>query len=1595
MSFSDWRFPDASLAAQVDEYRDTCLSVYKHDSNRIIEDLRKEYSIAEGGYGRKQVQELLQNGADALRESPGRLEVRLTEDALYVANQGAAFTRDGVRGILYAHLSEKTGEEIGRFGLGFKSIAGISTAPQVFSHSVSFAFDRERASSVISEAIGEKYHPHDTPALRLAWPIEPTQEFEDDTVLRELARWATTIVKVPVSNDSLAELDQEIKEFDESFCLFVPAVKELRLRSEYGDYSRTYTTRRSGEGKRQVELQSSDGETSDWYVVTKKHKPSQAALESAGRTARRENIEVSWAVPLSGKVKVGQLSAYFPVKSEISLSGKINAPWKLSDDRIDVIEDSFNEEILTQVVPLLVGEARHFIGTDDPGRYIDILPARGRETRSWADQVINEPIYAHLRTLRSLPNADLEMRSASQLLPIPQIVPAFLTSEWLEIAQDKSRWVHPECTTSTERRSKTSRLMNSRSYDSLSGLQEWFESFVDGCPEKSKASNSITALRTMAAVQDEADLKQLTEIEAIAHQSKVVLLESGVWAPPARGQALIRSTPDDRGEIFVDQRVIDDPVALKALTSFGVIRYEDSSQLGDVLDQLKNRNKEFSDDWWEEAWTAFRSKEAADISLEFDRNLGGNLRDYVKVKNLSGRWSLPCGQYIPGEILKSSAEDADFLVDPQFHAHDHELLKKLGITEVPSFQMHHLDAEWVSGYLAENKEEFGTLLNLNRRSWDDVEIANSVVKGPLDNLAKLSQPNRARLTKYFIENDFQTTVEIKSGKTSRREKVTSPNIWKIKKDGLLKTSIGYSPIEECIVSPDEEESVADIAPMVTDLSKESAWTSLLPFRESIQQLDILDFEKLVLLHRGEDDEPAVGKTYSWYCYLYPEHIPDEITVKVNSEWQRTAPDLVALASDPEQEKSLEKFGIPTLLVPTNEDAVLLKENWGLVSFEDVPVGIDFEAIGEPQPLRFEFPNLESLYSECPESWVWSQLEDLSFQPCKSIDLVSELPGHPKARESVSRTMRDSTLYVVGQNLEEQLEAILALLDLEIDPYRFDELIQETKSQYLDQTKAQVRNAPNDAKRLALMFDRDELVAQIPAGAMEYAAEKIGHAPESTELAKICIEMYGTTVLQKLCEANPSMDLVPPKNWRGSYGARQWVKELGFDESWAGRRTPAKNTPTETVNGPTELGQFHDYQLSVSKNLRRLLAGDSLARGLITLPTGAGKTRVAVQTIVEAIAAGDMDRSGLPFNGPILWLASNEELCEQAIEAWKFLWGATGRKNTALTISRHFGNYEASEEPDGVQVVVGTFQKTVRSTENPGFDWLSETPLVVIDEAHSALNQTYTKILNWTHRSSKERDRLLLGLTATPFAGKATSERTQQLLRRFDENILDKGVFGESDPMVRLQKDRVLSHVTMEIIRSDTAIELSNDEIKEFREKQWLRKQRESELGQDSARTLRIVRSIESKPADWSIIVFAASVENAETIAAILTLDGIPSAAISSKTSEGERAEALQRFKNKELRVLTNYNVLSQGFDAPKTDAVYITRPTQSEVRYQQMIGRGLRGPKNGGTAEVHLVNVLDNIKEFRLSINYKPFEKLADSVSNSLTYADPDDQTLF
>ena len=234
----------------------------------------------------------------------------------------------------------------------------------------------------------------------------------------------------------------------------------------------------------------------------------------------------------------------------------------------------------------------------------------------------------------------------------------------------------------------------------------------------------------------------------------------------------------------------------------------------------------------------------------------------------------------------------------------------------------------------------------------------------------------------------------------------------------------------------------------------------------------------------------------------------------------------------------------------------------------------------------------------------------------------------------------------------------------------------------------------------------------------------------------------------------------------------------------------------------------------------------------------------------------------------------------------------------------------------------------------------------------------------------------MGLTATPFKG-WSKEATQNLANRFGQNRLDTGVLGD-DQYKFLQDGEFLAQVEQEVLQG-ADIELDPTEVTTMNGRpppSWLPPGAEQRIAENLERNKTLLGSVLSKPKDWPMIVFCASVEHSKTMAGLFNLNGVTSASLSSETDAGARRFYVEEFRKGRIRVLTNHSVLSQGFDAPSVRAIYIARPVFSPNVYQQMIGRGLRGPKNGGKEECLIVNVKDTIKNFEGKLAFTEFEDL-------------------
>ena len=189
---------------------------------------------------------------------------------------------------------------------------------------------------------------------------------------------------------------------------------------------------------------------------------------------------------------------------------------------------------------------------------------------------------------------------------------------------------------------------------------------------------------------------------------------------------------------------------------------------------------------------------------------------------------------------------------------------------------------------------------------------------------------------------------------------------------------------------------------------------------------------------------------------------------------------------------------------------------------------------------------------------------------------------------------------------------------------------------------------------------------------------------------------------------------------------------------------------------------------------------------------------------------------------------------------------------------------------------------------------------------------------------------------------------------------------------RLIQRKILCEVYHEKITLEET-RLSRDESIKYIERGEYQKQTLDERGKDFDRNKLILEIIQKlrKFERRKILVFACNIEHARLLATVLKAKyGINAEYLDSKVNVGRRIEIIEKFKKDtdDINVLCNVDILTTGFDAPKIDCVFVTRPAKSTVLYTQMIGRGMRGTRGGGTPDMWLIDIDDN---FQLYYNFK------------------------
>jgi len=316
-------------------------------------------------------------------------------------------------------------------------------------------------------------------------------------------------------------------------------------------------------------------------------------------------------------------------------------------------------------------------------------------------------------------------------------------------------------------------------------------------------------------------------------------------------------------------------------------------------------------------------------------------------------------------------------------------------------------------------------------------------------------------------------------------------------------------------------------------------------------------------------------------------------------------------------------------------------------------------------------------------------------------------------------------------------------------------------------------------------------------------------------------------------------------------------------------------------------RLRPYQETAVARVRAELAAGRRSC-LIVAPTGAGKTVIACHIIESALGK----------NTKTLFVAHRKELIDQC-----------AAKLAENGIS--YGFIKAGRAPspyERVQIAsVQTYDRRIDKLHQ-GYG------LIIFDEAHRAAAKSYQKIVNRNPGST------ILGLTATPYRtdGQGLGELFGSLVQvESTEALTAEGYLVPT----RVFAGARISLRGVHLRSGDYRI----DELAE-------RMNRPRLVGNLLSAWLKYANG-------RTTVAFGSDVAHSQAIAAVFRASAIQAEHLNGNTPSDQRAAILRRLQNRETQIVSNYGVLTEGWDCPPCSAIILARPTKSRGLWKQMIGR--------------------------------------------------------
>lgn len=337
-------------------------------------------------------------------------------------------------------------------------------------------------------------------------------------------------------------------------------------------------------------------------------------------------------------------------------------------------------------------------------------------------------------------------------------------------------------------------------------------------------------------------------------------------------------------------------------------------------------------------------------------------------------------------------------------------------------------------------------------------------------------------------------------------------------------------------------------------------------------------------------------------------------------------------------------------------------------------------------------------------------------------------------------------------------------------------------------------------------------------------------------------------------------------------------------------------------------QYREYQAYGIGELWRYFNSGASGNPLVLMPTGTGKSIVIAGFAYEAMQV---------FPGTRVCVVTHvKELVKQNYDKFCTIWRGAPAGICSAGLKRYETHYP---------ITFGGIDTLINRVRD-----LGKIHILIIDETHLVSDKETTTYLRFINALKDVNPKLkIIGFTATGWRQKLGMLTNGPIFTDIAVDMTSIEWFNYF----------VTNGFLSRLIVPEQSVEMALDGIKtvngEF-------KQSDVESAAFKITDAALVNSLRYFEDRRKWLCFASGVEHAEYVYNWYKKQGIRSGVVHSKMSAMQRDETIAALKEGALQVVSNYGVLTTGFDAPDIDAILMLRATQVSSLWVQMLGRGMR-----------------------------------------------------